>query len=86
MVALLCFLVTGFWPNCRRLRRKVKKGPLSSSLVWVSLVFGCSFSSYGLRLLHKCKFYHFTLIDVGTMVSDFLFEILFVNSAVIGSD
>lgn len=86
MISLLCFLVTGFWPNCRRLRRKFKKGPLASSLIWVSLIFSLSFSSYGLRLLHKCKFYHFTLIDSGTVASDFLFESIFVNSAVIASD
>ena len=86
MLLLIGFVSTGQWPIHRRIKRKGRGGVSTATLVACSLTYGRTFSTTGLRVLHKCKFFHFPVIDSGTVISDFLFEMVFVDRSVVFAD
>lgn len=86
MVMLLVFFTTGRWPVHKRLQRSQRVGKHSTSLMALSVTYSQNFSRAGIQLLQKCKFFHFPDIDSSTLISDFLFEMVFVNQYVLYSN
>lgn len=83
---LLVFFTTGRWPTHKRLQRSQRVGKHSTSLMALSVTYSTTFAYAGLQLLQKCKFFHFPDIDSSTVISDFLFEMIFVNRCVLYSN
>lgn len=86
MLMLLVFFTTGRWPLHKRLQRSQRVGKHSTSLMALSVTYSRTFAQAGIQLLQKCKFFHFPDIDSSTVVSDFLFEMVFVNRYVLYSN
>lgn len=64
----------------KRINRYVKGSRSASTMLSLSVRYGQSFDSIGLRLLHKCKALYLPYVDSALMSADSLFDAFVLSS------